>query len=108
MEHKYERFLDEIKKHISFFIQRESNKKSMITITNINLSKDFKKAIFFVTVFPESGEVAALDFLQRNQREARQYLKESSKLSRIPFVQFELDKGEKSRQRLDELSLENS
>jgi ribosome-binding factor A len=104
MDYKHDRFLDELKKHISLFIQLESNKRSMITVTNIALSKDFKKATFFVTVFPETGETAALDFLHRNQKTARGYLKTHSKLSRLPFIEFALDKGEKSRQRLDMLS----
>ncbi|MCB9806213.1 ribosome-binding factor A [Candidatus Nomurabacteria bacterium] len=104
IEYKREKMMDELKKYISQFIQTESNKTSMITVTNIDLSKDLKKARFFVTVFPENEEVAALDFLERNQKNAKEYLKEKSKLSRIPFVTFHLDNGEKSRQHLDEIS----
>lgn len=105
MDHRHERIVDELKKQITAFIQKESNRQSMITVTNIYLSKDFKKADFFVTVFPEAGEVAAMDFLERNQRHARAYIKNNSKLARLPFITFKLDNGEKSRQRLDEISL---
>lgn len=104
MNFKREKIEDELKKHIGKFIQIESNKNSMITITNLNLSKDFKSVTFFVTVFPENKEEAAMDFLHRNQKNAKIYLKENSKLSRIPFITFLLDKGEKSRQHLDEIA----
>jgi ribosome-binding factor A len=87
----------------SEFIQRESNKQSMVTVTNIVASKDFKKATLFVTVFPVHKEEAALDFLKRQRAEFKHYIKKETRLARIPQFDFQIDEGEKSRQRVDEL-----
>jgi len=97
---------DEIRKFASAFIQKESNYKSMITITNVIPTKDFKKVTFFVTVFPENQENAGIDFLMRNRKSLKDYLKKYSRMSRIPQVEFALDGGEKSRQRIDDISRE--
>ncbi len=104
MEHRSEKISQNLKEIIGNFIEENSNRKSMITITNVHLTSDFKKTTIFVTVFPEQSEKAALDFLKRQRSEARDYLKKHSRLARIPFLDFEIDKGEKARQRLEEIS----
>lgn len=104
MDHRSEKISHNIKELISAFVEENSNRLSMITVTNIYLSPDFKKATIFVTVFPEQGETAALDFLKRQRSDARDYLKKHSRLARLPFLDFEIDKGEKARQRIDEIS----
>jgi ribosome-binding factor A len=104
MEHRSEKISQHLKEIIGSFIEENSNRKSMITITNTHLSPDFKKVVLFVTVFPEQSENAALDFLKRQRSEAREYLKKHSRIARLPFIDFEIDKGEKARQRIDEIS----
>lgn len=106
MEHRAEKISNNIKELLGAFIEENSNRKSMITITNIYLTSDFKRVTLFVTVFPEQSENAALDFLKRQRSDARDYLKKHSRLARLPFIDFEIDKGEKARQRIDELSKE--
>lgn len=103
---KEEKILEEMRKFVAEYIQRESNYNSMITVTHSHMSGDFKKATFFVTVLPETQENAALDFLKRNRKNVKQLIKSKSKLSRLPQVDFEIDKGEKVRQRLDTISRE--
>ena len=105
-EHKLEGLKDVIRTTVATFIEAESNKQSLITITNVDLTRDFKTATLFVTVFPEHKEQAAIDFLHRKGTEVRNQLKKHTRLPVIPHVDFEIDKGEKSRQRLDELSRE--
>lgn len=104
MEHRAEKISHVLKEIIGTFIEENSNRQSMITVTNSHLTSDFKKVTLFVTVFPEQSENAALDFLKRQRSEAREYLKKHSRLARIPFIDFEIDKGEKARQRIDEIS----
>lgn len=104
MEHRREKAENIIKEALAEFIEDNSNRLSMITITSINLSSDFKRADIFVTVFPEEQEKAGIDFLKRQRSEAREYLKKHSRLARIPHIEFEIDKGEKARQRLDFIS----
>ena len=106
MEFKEQKTAEEIQKLAGKFIEVESNRDSLITVTSVNLTKDFKKAIIFVTVFPEGDEEKALHFLKRQRSEFRQFVKKNSRIGRIPFFDFDIDKGEKSRQRIEELSIE--
>lgn len=104
MEHRSEKIANNIKELMSAFIEENSNRQSMITLTNVFLTSDFKRVTLFVTVFPEHSENAGIDFLKRQRSAARDYLKKHSRLARLPFIDFEIDKGEKARQRIDELS----
>jgi ribosome-binding factor A len=106
MEFHEEKTKEEIQHLASRFVETESNRNSLITVTSAHLTKDFKKAIIFVTVFPESGEEKALHFLKRQRSDFRHFVKKNSRIGRIPFFDFEIDKGEKSRQRIEELSQE--
>lgn len=106
MEHRKQKIAGVIREQLSQFIESESNRQSMITITNVIVDDGFKSTTIFVTVFPERSENAALDFLKRQRSEARNYLKKHSRLARIPHIDFALDKGEKARQRIEEISSE--
>ncbi len=76
----------------------------MITVTDANISKDFKHSTIFFTAFPESKEQTALAFLKRKRSGFRNYVKSHTKFRRIPFFEFSVDAGEKNRQKIEELS----
>lgn len=86
------------------YLNRESNRESLITVTRVSLSPDRRRATVFVTVLPESVEEKALGFLSRKESDFKYHVLKKSELRIIPKISFEIDKGEKSRQRLDELS----
>ncbi len=88
----------EIHKIASNWINRESNKKSLITITSCTLSNDQKYCTLGVSVLPENQERAVLDFLTRNKDVVRGELKKHGKLHALPYIVFVLDAGEKNRQ----------
>lgn len=92
-----------VRKLAADFIQRESSRISLITVTRAMVSEDEKHATVFVTVLPETSEQAAIDFLKRNRREFRDYIKSHARTRRIPAIDFEIDLGEKTRQKIDEL-----
>ncbi|HEX9608986.1 MAG TPA: ribosome-binding factor A [Candidatus Paceibacterota bacterium] len=100
---RHVRIQDELKKHAATFLERESNRASLITVTSAELSPDFREATIFVSVFPTEREVQALDFIKRQERDFRLYLSEHARLQRAPSIRFELDLGEKNRRRIDEL-----
>jgi ribosome-binding factor A len=103
MDFHQEKTKDEIRKLASNFIERESNRNTLITVTNVYITNDFKKAIIFVTVFPDKEEITALNFLKRQRSEFRDHVKKNSRIGKIPFFDFDIDKGEKSRQRIEDL-----
>jgi ribosome-binding factor A len=62
-----------------------------------------KRATIFITVMPESKEKEALEFAKRKRAELRDFLKKNIEIKIIPFIDIEIDRGEKNRQKIDEL-----
>jgi ribosome-binding factor A len=85
------------------FLLVNGNNSSLITVTRVELTRDGKYATIFFTVFPDSFEKTALEFAKRKRSEFKEFVKENSKLGRIPMMDFEIDFGEKNRQKIDTL-----
>lgn len=98
---KDERLSGAIQHGIAEFVERESNGKSLITITRVALSADKKRATVFFTTFPDSYEEQVLLFLKRNMSDLVYFLKKKFKFSRLPLLEVMLDIGEKNRQKID-------
>lgn len=95
---------EEFARHAAAFINTQSNRQSLITVTRAMLSPDERKADIFFTVLPENKEAEVAFFLTRNRAEFRDYLKKhTGNLRHVPTVDFILDAGEKNRQMLDTL-----
>ncbi|MEX0652240.1 MAG: ribosome-binding factor A [Candidatus Paceibacterota bacterium] len=95
-----------IKDAAALFLNRESNRTSLITVTRANISKDFARATVFFTVFPDDQQDQVLHFARRKRADFKAYLKSHMRLRRIPFVDFEIDFGEKHRQHIDSIPLD--
>ncbi len=104
MNQKDDKLKEIIRELAAEYFSRESNRQSLITITDIELFNRGGKARILMTVLPESAEQAALEFAQRQLTEFRQHVMEKSRIGRIPFFEVALDVGEKNRQRLDEIT----
>ena len=85
------------------FLLLNGNGSSLITVTNVNLTRDGKYATILFTVFPDSFEKTALEFAKRKRGEFKEFIKENSRLGRIPQIDFDIDSGEKNRQKIDAL-----
>lgn len=85
------------------FLARESNRTSLITVTRADMSPDLKRGTIYISVLPESEEKKALEFAKRNLSEFREYVRSKSVLRYLPVFDFELDIGEKNRQRVSEI-----
>jgi len=85
------------------FLSMNGNKSSLLTVTNVSLTKDGKCATILFTVFPDEFEKTALEFAKRKRGEFKEFIKENSKLGKIPQMDFEIDSGEKNRQKIDSL-----
>ena len=104
MSLKQEKIREAIRHAAAEFLERESNRSSLITVTGATLSRRGDRAVILVTVLPESQEAAALQFASRRAGALRAFVGERVSLQRLPFISFALDTGEKMRQRLDGLS----
>ena len=98
-----EKIANFIKELAAQFLEREGNNTSLITVTSCTVSPDMKHGTVFITVLPDSKEHDALDFAKRKRGELRAYLSKNMKIKIIPFIDIEIDKGEKNRQKIDEL-----
>lgn len=88
---------------VATFVRQEANTDPLITITNIDLSPDLRRAIIFFTTIPDGREKDAQIFLKRNGTNVRNFLKQKSRLRHIPHLEFMIDAGEKHRQHMDDL-----
>ena len=104
MSERREKTREAITKAAAEFLMRESNRQSLITVTGASVSDNFKRATVYMTVLPDSAETKALEFANRKARDFRDFLREWVKLGILPRVEFVIDRGEKNRQRIDELS----
>jgi ribosome-binding factor A len=85
------------------FLSENSNGSSLLTVTKAELTTDSKHATIFFTVFPDSYEKTALEFAKRKRSEFFEFIREHSKIGRIPQMDFAIDEGEKNRQKIDSL-----
>jgi len=103
MTDRQEKISDLLKELVAKFLLRENNNTSLITVTSANVSPDLKRGTIYITVLPNSKETTALEFAKRKRGEMREYIKKNMETKVIPFIDIEIDKGEKNRQRIDEL-----
>ncbi|MDP3646000.1 MAG: ribosome-binding factor A [bacterium] len=102
--HRSTKISEEIQRHAADFLARVSNRTSLITVTSAELSVNQKQATIYFTVLPESEEAPALAFTKRKRNDFRIYIRRHSKIGPLPIIDFEIDVGEKNRQRIDDLT----
>jgi ribosome-binding factor A len=98
-----EKITNRVREIASLWIERESENTSMITVTRVEMTPDNKTAKIMISVLPREKENAAYGFVRRNLGELRKYLTKNLRINPIPFLEVEVDEGEKNRQKIDEL-----
>ncbi len=88
------------------FVERHSNRTSLVTVTGIDLAPDMKHATILISVMPESSSETVIDFINRWKQEFREYVKSHARMRVLPSFDFAIDKGELNRQRIDLLMRE--
>lgn len=102
-EYRHEKIENRIKELAATFIERENSGASLITVTRVLTSPDNKYAKIMITVLPKNKEQAAWGFVKRNLGDMRKYIMKELNINPIPFLEVEIDGGEKNRQKIDEL-----
>lgn len=97
---------EEIRKVVAEYIERESNRDALISVTRVTLGEKMNHGIIYVSVLPEDKETAVTHFLTRNGAHIKKFLREKIPHIRSPFLEFVIDTGEKNRLRIDEISRE--
>ena len=103
MSNRNDRLKDLLRNLAAEFLSRHSNRTSLITVTDVNLTKDAHTAIILISVFPEDKAKGALDFVKRKRKDFREFVKTNGRLKRLPRFDFDIDYGEQNRQHIDKL-----
>jgi ribosome-binding factor A len=98
-----EKIQNNIKELSAVFIERLAGPSSLITITRVIFSTDNKKATIMISVMPREKENAAYGFIKRNLGELRKHISKNLQTRPIPFLDVQIDEGEKNRQIIDNL-----
>ena len=103
MNQKDNKLKEIIRELAAEYFSRESNRQSLITITNIEIRSRGAKAIILITVLPEDKEDAAIGFIHRQLTDFREYVQEHSRIGHVPYFDVQIDVGEKNRQKIEAL-----
>lgn len=106
MTHKDEKLKEVIREFAAEYFSRESNRQSLITVTDVNVYAKGSRATILVTVLPETQEKAVVDFMNRKLSDFREFVSQKARLMRVPFFDIGIDLGEKNRQHIDDISRE--
>ena len=98
MTQKENKLKELIRELAAEYFSRQSNRQSLMTVTNVEIFSRGGKARI-----PETEEQAAIEFAHRQLTEFRQYVMDKSRIGRIPFFEVAIDIGEKNRQKIEEL-----
>lgn len=92
-----------VKELAALFLERESNRTALITVSRVEIFDRGRNATIYITVLPESAEASALSFVKRKRQELRDFIKPQLNTRVIPFLDVTIDTGEKARQNIDTL-----
>jgi ribosome-binding factor A len=73
------------------FINRESNRRSLITVTKVELNPRGLRGRIYVSIFPDLQSHAAIDFLSRMEDDFKDYLRTKIKMHIYPHCVFVQD-----------------
>ncbi|MEA2715574.1 MAG: ribosome-binding factor [Candidatus Parcubacteria bacterium] len=104
MAQKEHKLREVVRQLAALFFSRETpRRRSLLTVTDAEILSRGRRAVILITVMPEAEEKAALDFARRRLADFRAFVHEHSRIVRLPFFEIRIDKGEKNRQRIDEI-----
>ncbi|MFA5987359.1 MAG: ribosome-binding factor A [Candidatus Paceibacterota bacterium] len=90
------------------FLRETIGPGTITTVTQVKLSDSLEGASIFITVFPEKNERAVLDVIKERHHEFMEFLIKNTNIKFLPSIVFKIDRGEKNRQRIEELLLKEN
>ncbi len=105
-EIKSEKIKNRIREIVAEYISRETNGKSLISVTTVDVNDKADNGTIFITVIPESEEDGALNFLKRKRTEIKKYIQKRLPIAHTPFIDFAIDEGEKLSQKITKIEIQ--
>jgi ribosome-binding factor A len=103
MSYKPEKLISLLGQLSAEYLNRKMAVGTLITVTNCTVSDDFKRATILITVLPEDREEEVLAAAKRERSDLREFIRSKADLGTLPFLEIEIDRGEKARRRIDDL-----
>ena len=94
--HKTKRVESLILECVAEFLARESNRTSLITATDIQLTRDKRCATISLSVLPDTESAKAVAFANRKAPGLYDFIRSRVRLRTIPRVRFVSESKEKS------------
>lgn len=108
MKYRQERLGHLIRKELSLIIARELEFDGALpTITDVDMSKTFKKATVRVAVWPSDRAEETVRALNRAEGELRHYLRKKLRTRTVPALAFFEDEGAESAAAVEKIFLEH-
>ncbi|MBI4118308.1 MAG: ribosome-binding factor A [Parcubacteria group bacterium] len=92
-----------LQKIVADFVEARAPKNTLLTVTDVAVSQDLRYIVAFVSVYPDVGDVSITKLLNADYRELNELIAKQADFKYMPKVVFEIDHGERNRQRIDEL-----
>ncbi len=92
MDNRIENASNILRDAVAQFISREAGPQSLITVTRVRYTPDLSNATIYISVLPQDKESSALSFVTRSVKDVKDYLKNNTKLPRVPYIEFILEK----------------
>lgn len=92
-----------LQKVLAEFLREEFGVSPLVAVTRVAVAHGLRSSLVFITVFPEKDAKRVLAALEKKHAALAKYLVLHTRMKYIPSVSFEIDLGEKNRQRIEEL-----
>lgn len=99
-----------IQKELGEIITREIEpvEGSLTTISEVEISRDFKRAIIWVSVIPGESSGEVLEMLKKARGVLQHQLGEKIRTRIIPSIEFAIDRSGEHAARIEKISLDES
>lgn len=102
MSHRTEKVNELLKQEVSKLIHQEIEiENTWVTVTDVDTSPDLSQAKVKITVMPDQKTEEALTIIQKNIGPLQRKLNRKLSMRWVPYLIFEIDKGEISAQELE-------
>lgn len=102
MSHRIEKVNQLLKKEVGQLIHQETDFDDIwITVTKVDASPDLSQAKIKITVMPENKSEEALKTIKENIGSLQKKINRRLNMKWVPYLIFEIDKGEVAAQKLE-------
>lgn len=98
-----DRLSETLRKHVAEFVEEHFRGEGIITLTRLELPKNLKTCTVFFSVYPPEHETRLMRRIEGVASDIRMHVKNKMKTKFTPFFTFMPDKGERERQKMEEL-----